>query len=95
MFDLRLTHHEIAPEGIGGGGGGYVVFPARRWVVGGLSLRRQWIGLVGLILVKLLLDMRLADGLDESAVLPRARVALVLGEQVVEVQFLFLHSLYL
>lgn len=49
-------------------------------------------GLIGAILVKLLLNLRLSAGLSISAVLVGAdRVALILGEKVVEVQLLFLH----
>jgi hypothetical protein len=42
--------------------------------------------LIGFILIELFLDLRLAGGLDESAVLiGGTRVSLVLGEEVVEV----------
>jgi hypothetical protein len=88
LLDLGLAHHEVASE-VGGGGGGVVL-------AGGVELLLRLVvgrvGLVGLALVELLLDLRLPHRLDEPAVL--VGVPLVLGEQVVEVQLLFLHSLY-
>lgn len=80
LLDLGLAHGEVAPEA---GGGLRVV------LAGGL---RGLLGLVGAVLVELLLDLRVVGGLVVPAVLLRLDwVALVLGEEVVEVQLLFLH----
>lgn len=49
-------------------------------------------GLVGAVLVKLLLNLGLPVAFDIPAVLLRADwVTLILGEEVIEVQLLFLH----